>query len=209
MSWPHRAPNKTILLLVPLLGLAACSRPLTNQSTEAARTVPFRDGDERSAADSGTESQASRPDGMERGSGVPFREQTLPAGTLLTVRLETDISYDNSDATSAFAAVIDEPVVIEGATMVPRGATVAGRIQSGQPPTGTVRRGYVRMTLNQMDIAGKDLPIQTSDLFARGDFALLQARADAGVVSLEQGRRLTFRLSEPASLSVSSAMPYR
>ena len=57
-------------------------------------------------------------------------------------------------------------------------------------------RGYVRLTLDSIDLAGKDLPIQTSSLFARG----IAPETDPSAVTLEKGRRLTFRLAESVSI---------
>jgi hypothetical protein len=87
-----------------------------------------------------------------------------------------------------------------------------------------VRRdaGYVRLTLESIQIDGKDVPLQTSSLFARGtagdasavhpsagtaDTSRIgqshpaQPRADqATIIRLKKGRRLTFRLTEALDL---------
>lgn len=128
---------------------------------------------------------------------------------MLTVRLRDPIYSGSSAASSTFAAVVDDPVVVEGETLVPRGARVVGRVESARPSTVKRNQGYVRLSLNEVDIAGRDLPIRTSSLFARGRTGAPQARDASGVVGLEQGRRLTFRLTEPVYMASKATIPGR
>ena len=58
-------------------------------------------------------SQASAPDEM----GV-----TVPAGTLITVRTIDSIDTDVTGAGERFRASIDDPVVVNGQVVIPRGA---------------------------------------------------------------------------------------
>jgi hypothetical protein len=90
-----------VLVLLPL----ACSRPVDMPQAE---------------------NQNRQPD-----SGLPFGDrQSLPVGTLVTVRLKNPIVTDNPGFSKTFDAVIDEPVLVEGNAVVPRGASVQGRVQS-------------------------------------------------------------------------------
>jgi hypothetical protein len=67
-----------------------------------------------------------------------------------------------------FAGVVDEPVVMDGKIAVPRGATVTGRIEAAPASSGGRGRGYLRLTLDTITIAGKTTPLRTSGLFVRG-----------------------------------------
>lgn len=53
----------------------------------------------------------------------PRPKVTVPAGTTLNVRLTEDIDVDASKAGQTFKAVVDDPVMIGGATVIPRGAS--------------------------------------------------------------------------------------
>ena len=53
----------------------------------------------------------------------PRPKVTVPAGTTLNVRLTEGIDVDASKAGQTFKAVIDDPVMIGGATVIPRGAS--------------------------------------------------------------------------------------
>src|SRR5207248_10256820 len=103
-------------------------------------------------------------------SDLPFRDpQTLPAGTLLTVRLKNPVSAENPDADRTFQAVVDQPIVIEGNKLVPAGTLVSGRVESARASNLKRNSGYLRLTLDSIDLAGSKLPMQTSSLFVSGN----------------------------------------
>jgi hypothetical protein len=213
MSGLHRPQGLIWSLLLPLLW-AGCSRPagLGSDSSSAQagqHQVPFHDGDSPEGSARTAQLSAQR-DGSNSETDVPFRNgQSLPAGTLLTVRLRTSISSPGASGT--FEAVVDEPVVIEGSTLVPRGANVAGRVESARSSAMKRNRGFVRLTLDQMDIEGRDLPIRTSSLFTSGraDDPPVAGTGGLTVVSVEKGRRLTFRLTEAVDVVLPPAIPSR
>jgi len=105
----RRPRNGTILPLLLCLCWVGCSRPGSDQGTADAgqHQVPFREGGESQTADlSPTSSTSVAENGLDQGGGVPFRDpQSLPAGTLLTVRLKGPISSDSSGASRTFAAI--------------------------------------------------------------------------------------------------------
>src|SRR5579863_2944027 len=129
-----RRRGQAICPVLALLLVAACSRPGLRSDDSAApaaqHQVPFQDP----AGNPSTNSHATAgaPDHLVNGeAGLPFRDdQSLPAGTLLTVRLKSPIAADDPDARGTFEAVVDEPLVIDGNTLIPRGATAAGRVEA-------------------------------------------------------------------------------
>ena len=207
-------------LLLALLWAAGCERPAGPQSDAGAtpsdqHQVPFHDG-EGLPADHPVDSQAAQANGSSSETGLPFHDpQNLPAGTMLTVRLKYPISAENPVANGTFEAVIDEPVVIEGNRLVPRGTTVAGRVESARASSVKRNRGYVRLALDSIRLAGANLPIRTSSLFVRGNPIDRgpqgegpqgegpQSQASTATIRLEKGRRLTFRLTEPVYVAAS------
>jgi hypothetical protein len=151
------------------------------------------------------------PDPAKADPGLPFRDgENLPAGTMITVRLQKDLTADNPDSSTTFDAVVDHAIVVEGATLVTRGANVMGRVESANASMMKQDQGYVRLTLATLSIGGRDLPVQTASLFARGNAAAprdSENEAAKPVVHLEKGRRLTFRLTEPVLLASQQGMP--
>jgi hypothetical protein len=128
--------------------------------------------------------------------------------------LKSAVAAQNPNSSGAFEAIVDEPVTIEGNAVVPRGATVTGHAvfartssDPGSPlQDSSVRRpGYMRVTLDSIDLDGRDLRIQTSSLLVRANG---QSRdIPPQLVTLEKGRRLTFWLTEPVYLALQSPLP--
>ncbi|MGH9499422.1 MAG: hypothetical protein ACRD3L_09795 [Terriglobales bacterium] len=59
---------------------------------------------------------------------------SLPTGTSLTVKLETNLATSSSKTGDTFSARVTEPVLLDGKTVIPVGATVQGRVaQVSQP----------------------------------------------------------------------------
>lgn len=205
MIWFLRRQNvrPAAICIGLLLSASACSAPagLHSDGTAPAEQhqIPFQD--DKTAKLAGGQDPASGG-----ATSLPFHDaESLPVGTLLTVRLKDPISAENPDASGTFAAIVDEPVVVEGSAVVPRGASVAGRVESARSSKVKANRGYVRLTLDSIDLDGKDLAVQTSSLFARGIAS--DGKASGGVIKLERGRRLTFRLAEPVYVASRHPVP--
>jgi hypothetical protein len=185
-------------VLVTLTGVG-CSRPdgvPTDQSTvQAEHRAPFNDegtksGDAASSASSAGSSGAV----TDPQNNLPFHDsQNLPGGTLLTVRLKNPLYAENIDSHTSFEAVVVEPVVVDGNVLIPRGASVAGRVESARMSKVKPDRGYMRLALQSVQVGGKNVPVQTASLFARQ--APVNDNSES-LIHLERGRRLTFRLTE-------------
>ncbi len=190
------------LALLTFLLDTGCSRPTGLSDTESSaatdpRQVPFHASDGKGPGESNATAVSSVSDkSAKTETALPFRDpDNLPAGTLVTVRLKNAVSSGDPEASGRFEGVIDEPVTVDGNILVPRGAGVAGRVES-TPSLKARVSGFVRVTLDSIVIAGKDLHVQTSSLFVRGSG--LSSSPAAQSITLEKGRRLTFRLTEPA-----------
>jgi hypothetical protein len=203
-----------VCLVVVTSFVVSCSRPgglRPDSPTQAdQRQVPFENSSNTPGNAAGGVSSPDQNKGQKGEAALPFRDtQDLPAGTLLTVRLKNSVSSENPGQSLMFGAVVDEPVRVEGNTLVPRGTRVAGRVESARTSQMKRNRGYIRLTLDAIDLDGRQLPVQTSSLFVHGNTPQMNP-ADAAdspqVIHLESGRRLTFRLIEPVSIA-SSPLP--
>lgn len=86
---------------------------------------------------------------------------SIPAGTPIKVRLQQTLSSDQSTAGQEFTAVLDEPLVMNGQTVAPKGANVYGKVATARP-SGRLRTPaalYLRLTA--IDIKGKRQAIAT------------------------------------------------
>lgn len=107
---------------------------------------------------------------------VPAAQATglVPAGTALMVRLDTTLATFSNKVGDPFRASITQPVVINGQTVIPVGATVEGRVTkvteprriSGRPTIGilpeavilpTGERYYLDATLTDTSVKGGDV----------------------------------------------------
>ncbi len=99
---------------------------------------------------------------------------SVPSGTALMVRLDTTLATFSNKVGDPFRASITQPVVVNGQTMIPAGATVEGRVTkvseprriSGKPTIGilpeavilpTGERYYLDATLTDTNIKGSDV----------------------------------------------------
>lgn len=192
MAWPSgRMPGYIVLSLLACVLIAenACSRLLVPSDQN------LGDGSQ-----GGTFQPAARTNLVPAGPAAPpFHDsQNLPAGTLLTVRLKNPVAATNSVTEASFEATVEEPVVVEGNTLIPRGSVAAGRVESAHSSQLKPNRGYVRLALASVRVGDVDVPMQTASLFARQSPGVDDSSPLTG---LEKGRRLTFRVTEPVYIT--------
>ena len=198
-------------LLLAVALAAACSRRLALSGADAtgktdSRDLPFH-SDTDTAGPEG-KSQPSVPDQRDSSSrAISFNStatHVLPPGTLLTVRLENPLTSAKANTGKPFLALVNEPVTVEGRTLIPADAEVKGRVESSRVFNPKRRTGYLRLTLESIRIGDKQLSLPTSSLFARGTIDTENAAstgASSRIIRLKQGRSLTFRLTAPVDLS--------
>src|SRR5579864_244829 len=119
-------------IVIALLCTIACSRPAGVPAAGASEPPQAPFGGDSAASDGRSETPTSQPSAPPSNT-LPFHDgQNLPAGTLLTVRLKGPVIAGSTMTQVSFEAVVDEPVVVDGNIMIPRGTTVAGRIESAR-----------------------------------------------------------------------------
>jgi hypothetical protein len=197
-------------MILALLAAGGCNGPASMPNDEGSaptdqHQAPFHDEASKSVASSSAKllnasDQGAKPDNL------PFQDENLPAGTLVTVSLKSAISGGSSGMHNTFEAVVDEPVIIEGNTLIARGTVVSGRVQSVRTSKVQPDRGYICLALASIHVGGIDVPVRTADLYARQS---LTTSKSSSVIRLEKGRRLTFRLIEPANVSSQRAQSGR
>jgi hypothetical protein len=63
-----------------------------------------------------------------------WAQTALPTGTAVKMKLETTLATFSSRAGDPFSARVTEPVVVDGKTVIPIGATVEGRVTKTNEP---------------------------------------------------------------------------
>lgn len=223
---PFRRSSAWLLTCLAIGISQGCARPdafrrtQTNAgSSSAAQKLPFHPGADHTSDDN---ERPAVPLDHNTPDSAPFRasmHRGLPAGTLLTVRLENSFSITHVRSGDKFTASLAAPVSVDGSALVDSGTPVSGRVESVQMPVDqpglAPRAALIRLTLNTMTIDGKALPIQTSSLFAK---AVLQPAASVrppgeqpipGDYRLQKGRQLTFRLTSPVMFADINSLAVR
>lgn len=140
----------------------------TSDSRAASKPAPapsYAAGRQTSSG-SGTSSQetfSSRTAANPSPTGV-----TIPAGVLITIRMIDPVDSEYNAMGQTFRASLDEPLVVDGQTVVPRGADLTVILveveQAGR------MRGRSELTLDLLDItiAGKKHEIRTGEVSQAG-----------------------------------------
>jgi hypothetical protein len=102
---------------------------------------------------------------------LPFVEGkalVVPANTAIYVRLQQSISSATAQPGQDFSAELDEPLVVEGQTLAPKGAPVTGKVVAARESGHLHNAGYLRITLSSITLNGKTVPLQTNSVFVSG-----------------------------------------
>ena len=159
--------------------LAFCAAALPAWSGQNQTSSPYGSPDEPAASSQPAPSQ--QQDQQQPGDAAPAQPSqqepqsapaqsvltvpatlTLPAGTLIPVRLNQWLSSDRNHAGDTFSAVLDQPIVVHGWVVARRGQTVIGRVDVAQKASqgnGVSRLGLEVTELTLVD--GEQLPVST------------------------------------------------
>jgi hypothetical protein len=148
-----RHPMALLSLLLALALMVACSKSARSPA-----------GDQQNSAANAT--NTTSPDASQNPQQpAPV---TVPSGTALTVRMQTPVSSASSQTGETFDAVLDEPLVVHGRTVVPRGAAVRGKVTIARHSGRLHHPGELGLTLVSVAVQGKDIPVETSHVYAKG-----------------------------------------
>jgi len=119
--------------------------------------------------------QAASPDGTQPKTGgffsrlSPQKETlTVPAGTPVSVELQSTVSSATANPGDTFNVVLAEPLVINGKTIAPAGTPGTGRVLSARRSGHLHNSGFLRLALASLTINGKEQPVESSSVFASG-----------------------------------------
>ena len=196
---PSHAGHLAIVLLM-LSFISACGRPTSDSG-----------GNASSSADS----QKLPFDRQPRSTGISPSQSLIPSatklpeGTPIPIRLQSALSSASAHPGDTFGAIVDEPVVVDGQTLIDRGTPATGRVLEAKPSANSLAPGYLRIVLVSLDVGGRPVKIETSSIFAKGGVHEERNRAigAASAVSRKDrdivfgiDRRLTFRLTQTIDL---------
>lgn len=135
-------------------------------------STPATSTDNSSAANGGNSAgggSGNAGNGASQGSSArearetkPAREAiTVPAGTVITVRLGETLSSKTSNAGDGFAATVAQPVSVDGRTVIEQGAAARGSVVEAKSMGHFKGGALLEVKLDSVTIDGKETPIQT------------------------------------------------
>jgi hypothetical protein len=108
----------------------------------------------------------------------------LPAGMLITVRVNQPLSSDHNQVGDGFSATLVQPLVADGIVVARRGQIVQGRVAEAKKAgrvTGTSRLG---LELGQLIVVdGQQIPIHSQLVERRGDTSVGRDAAAIGTTT--------------------------
>jgi hypothetical protein len=88
---------------------------------------------------------------------------TVPEGTALHVVLDQSLSSANSHSGEEFEATVSDPIVIDGKTVIPKGAHAKGRVVDAKSSGRLHSPARLEVTLTAIEVGGKWYDVDTSD----------------------------------------------
>jgi hypothetical protein len=141
-----------MLYVVALLALCLVLGCSGNSGTPASST------DNPNASGSASGGNAN----SKSAAGKPVKESiTIPAGTVITVRLGETLSSNNSSAGQGFAATVAESVVVDGKTVIEKGAAARGSVVDAKGMGHFKGGALLEVKLDSVTIDGKDTAVET------------------------------------------------
>ena len=102
---------------------------------------------------------------------LPFsggKSSVIAANTAIYIRLQQTLSSTRAQLGDSFNAVLDEPLMVEGQTLVPAGTPVTGKVVAVRNSGHMNHASYLRITLSSITLNGKSVPLQTNSVFVSG-----------------------------------------
>src|SRR5271163_3301151 len=189
-----------VIIVFMLLGiLCGCGRPPADSSANAnTQKLPF--------------DREPRSSGISPSRTLIPSTTRLPEGTPIPIRLQSSLSSAASHTGDTFTGTIDDPVVIDGQTLVAGGTVATGRVLEAKAATRkSLEPGYLRIVLESLNVDGRTVTIETSSIFAKGGAREEHAPASVAAsgagpkardqdITLGVDRRLSFRLAQTVDL---------
>jgi hypothetical protein len=147
--------------------------------------------------------------GVSPTASIPPSE--IPAGTVLTVRIQSHLSSAGAEGGDLFQAVLDSPIDVDGLTVVPRNTLVKGEVLVAKAASSNNEFGYVRLELTSIILGDKAFPLHTAGIFVKGPSAELHPRASA-LASRNQAsstKDVEFPSARPLTFLVTQAVATR
>ena len=118
---------------------------------------------------SGGAPPANQPASASGGGTVtPPASVTLPQGTILQVSVDQTLASDKNHSGDGFQATLAKEIVVDGKTIIPRGAHVIGRVTQARASGRLKTPASLVLTLTSIEVAGQSYDLTTSSVARQG-----------------------------------------
>jgi hypothetical protein len=93
---------------------------------------------------------------------------TVPSGTRISVRLTDPLSSETNKVGDTFRGTLDNAITVEDKVVVPRDASVQGRVIAVQPSTHFTGNSLLTVEMTALDVNGKTYDIATNQWDRKG-----------------------------------------
>ena len=93
---------------------------------------------------------------------LPRNTISIPAGTLLEVRLQETLDTKRNRAGDRFTATLTRPIVLDGRTVVPRGTSFTGHVTESKASGRFKGRALMSLNLDSFELNGRRHEIRTT-----------------------------------------------
>jgi len=155
-----------------------------------------------------TKTPSAKPVSSKVASGKPTQPTnfvTIPQGTAVRATVSQALASNKNHSGDAFAAILSSSIKVDGKTVIPKGAHVAGRVVSAK------KSGPAELTvaLTSVQVDGKSYklatePINRSGKAATKDAADTESAKPEKDITVAAQSHLKFKLAKPAKIPVKS-----
>jgi hypothetical protein len=98
---------------------------------------------------------------------------TIPAGTILTVRITQPLSSDHNQTGDGFTAVLQQPLVADGIVVARRGQTVIGTVTEAEKAGRAKGVSHLGLEIAQLTLVdGQQVPVKSNLLERKGSTSI-------------------------------------
>jgi hypothetical protein len=116
-----------------------------------------------------------RPENVMRPTDAPppppppaMASGILPAGTNLVIRMIESVDSETNRVGQSFRASLDQPVMVDGQTVIPRGADAVVRLVDAKDSGKLTGRAELTLSLQSVSINGRMVDINTQSINKEG-----------------------------------------
>ena len=111
------------------------------------------------------------------------RVVTVPAGTVITVRLVDGVSSKHNRPGDTFQGTLEEPLAAEGLVVAERNANVFGRVVDTQKSGRVSGRAEMALELDRLQTVGGEVRIASDTMIRRADASKGKDAAKVGIMA--------------------------